>query len=72
MVERKRLSVIGAWSDLDENLVQVIYEDNLSGTVYIERVQGDNQGVTCITTTGNVRFLTLECFQQGIGKKEDS
>lgn len=64
MVEGKRLSVIGAWSDLDENLVQVIYEDNLSGTVYIERVQSGNEGVTEITTTGGVRFLTLEEFER--------
>lgn len=61
---RNRLSVIGAWSDLDENLVQVIYEDNLSGTVYIERVQSGNEGVTEITTTGGVRFLTLEEFER--------
>ena len=64
MVERKRLSVIGAWSDLDENLVQVIYEDNLSGTVYIERVQSGNVGVTEVTTTGGVRFLTPEEFER--------
>ena len=60
---KNRLSVIGAWSDLDENLVQVIYEDNLSGTVYIERVQSGNEGVTEVTTTGGVRFLTLEEFE---------
>lgn len=60
---KNRLSVIGAWSDLDENLVQVIYEDNLSGTVYIERVQSGNEGVTQITTTGGVEFLTLEEFE---------
>ena len=64
MVERKRLSVIGAWSDLDENLVQVIYEDNLSGTVYIERVQSGSEGVTEVTTTGGVEFLTPEEFER--------
>lgn len=61
---RNRLSVIGAWSDLDENLVQVIYEDNLSGTVYIERVQSGNEGITEVTTSGGVRFLTLEEFER--------
>lgn len=61
---KNRLSVIGAWSDLDENLVQVIYEDNSSGTVYIERVQSGNEGVTEITITGGVKFLTLEEFER--------
>lgn len=60
---KSRLSTIGAWSDLDENLVQVIYEDDLSGVIYIERVQDGNQGVTKITTTGEVKFLTLEEFE---------
>ena len=60
---RSRLSTIGAWSDSDENLVQVIYEDNLSGDVYIERVQSGNEGVTRIDTTGDVSLLTLEEFE---------
>lgn len=60
---KNRLSTIGAWSDKDEELVQVIYEDNVTGVVYIERVQEGNQGVTCISTAGDVRFLTLEKFQ---------
>ena len=64
MVEGKRLSVIGAWSDLDENLVQVIYEDDLSGIVYIERVQSGSEGVTEVTTNGGVKFLTLEEFER--------
>lgn len=64
---KSRLSTIGAWSDLDENLVQVIYEDDLSGVIYIERVQDGNQGVTKITTTGEVKFLTLEQFREVMG-----
>ena len=67
MVMKSRLSTIGAWSDLDENLVQVIYEDDLSGVIYIERVQDGNQGVTKITTTGEVKFLTLEQFREVMG-----
>lgn len=63
MVMKNRFSTIGAWSDKDEELVQVIYEDNVTGVVYIERVQKGNQGVTCISTAGDVRFLTLEKFQ---------
>lgn len=64
---KSRLSTIGAWSDLDESLVQVIYEDDLSGVIYIERVQDGNQGVTKITTTGEVKFLTLEQFREVMG-----
>ena len=67
VVMKSRLSTIGAWSDLDENLVQVIYEDDLSGVIYIERVQDGNQGVTKITTTGEVKFLTLEQFREVMG-----
>ena len=63
MVAEKKLSVIGAWSDSDENLVQVIYEDIVSGSVYIERVQPKDRGVTKITTTGEVESVSLEDFE---------
>lgn len=55
----EKLDVIGAWSDEEEKLVQVIYEDRGDGTLYISRTRGHpRNSVTVVSTDGLVHTIS--------------
>lgn len=57
-----RLSVIGAWSDQKEELVQVVYEDCDTGTIFIESTT-ESKGTTVVSITGEVSKITNKEFR---------
>lgn len=60
-----RLDVIGAWSDEEENLIQVIYEDSENGTVYISRTRGHpDSRVVSVNIEGGVKMLSSDEFAE--------
>lgn len=58
-----RLNYLGIWSDIDNNIVQITYEDSDVGTVYIVP---DNKAiaVTVITLDGEVSTMTNSNFEK--------
>ncbi len=62
-VGRVRLNYLGIWSDIDNNIVQITYEDSDTGTNYIVPANPDVK-VTSVTVEGVVSKMTNSDFNK--------
>lgn len=57
-----RLNFISVWSEFDGEILQVIYEDSDTGTVYL--VRSLDESVTVVDIQGWVSIMTKRNFEK--------
>ena len=58
-----RLNYLSVWSNDEEEIIQIVYEDSDTGTVYLVRTV-EAGGVSVITTEGEVSGMTKSEFEK--------
>lgn len=62
-----KLYIINAWVDERENLVQVVYEDNKTGELYVAKREAGDKAVLVVSLDGSLRYISYKEFQGMVG-----
>ena len=62
-----KLYIINAWVDERENLVQVVYEDNKTGELYVAKRETGDKAVLVVSLDGSLRHISYKEFQGMVG-----
>lgn len=66
-----KLYTINAWVDEWENLVQVVYEDNKTGELYVAKREAGDKAVLVVSLDGSLRYISYKEFQGMVGGLSD-
>lgn len=66
-----KLYIINAWVDEWENLVQVVYEDNKTGELYVAKREAGDKAVLVVSLDGSLRYISYKEFQGMVGGLSD-
>lgn len=66
-----KLYIINAWVDEQENLVQVVYEDNKTGELYVAKREAGDKAVLVVSLDGSLRYISYKEFQGMVGGLSD-
>ena len=66
-----KLYIINAWVDEWENLVQVVYEDNKTGELYVAKREAGDKAVLVVSLDGSLRHISYKEFQGMVGGLSD-
>ena len=66
-----KLYIINAWVDERENLVQVVYEDNKTGELYVAKREAGDKAVLVVSLDGSLRHISYKEFQGMVGGLSD-
>ena len=66
-----KLYIINAWVDEWENLVQVVYEDNKTGELYVAKREIGDKAVLVVSLDGSLRYISYKEFQGMVGGLSD-
>lgn len=66
-----KLYIINAWVDEWENLVQVVYEDNKTGDLYVAKREAGDKAVLVVSLDGSLRYISYKEFQGMVGGLSD-